>query len=66
MFNFKKKPDKYRMQEVEIGDEIYYEVQILLANGYSVCKRGTSDLRFKNERMVEFEVDKLNNMVFRK
>jgi len=54
------------MQEVEIGNEIHYEVQILLANGYSVCKRGTSNLRFKNERMAEFEVDKLNNMVFRK
>lgn len=54
------------MQEVEIGDEIHYEVQILLADGYSVCKRGASDLRFKNERMAELEVDKLNNMVFRK
>lgn len=66
MFNFNKKPTKYRMQEVEIGDEIHYEVQILLADGYSVCKRGASDLRFKNERMAELEVDKLNNMVFRK
>lgn len=54
------------MQEVEIGDETHYEVQILLADGFVVCKRGSNDLRFKNERMAELEVDKLNNMVFRK
>ncbi len=58
------KSEKYRIEEVDINGETYYEIQVLLASGYCVCSSISGHLRFKNERMAEIHLAKLQNTTF--